>query len=80
MSFLGTQYHGWQRQLNALSIQEVMEKALSTILGEPIAVIGCGRTDTGVHAKQFFLHFELEEEKTRNGQSAGVPTEFISSS
>jgi len=67
MSFLGTQYHGWQRQLNALSIQEVMEKALSTILGEPIAVIGCGRTDTGVHAKQFFLHFELEEEKQEMG-------------
>ncbi len=67
MSWLGTKYHGWQRQKNALSIQEVMEKALTTVLGEKIDVIGCGRTDTGVHAKQFFLHFDLENEKQDMG-------------
>jgi len=55
----GTNYHGWQSQHNALSIQEVLNKALSTVLREPIETLGCGRTDTGVHAKQFYAHFDL---------------------
>jgi len=54
-------YHGWQIQPNAKSVQEVLENALSLLLGEKIAVIGCGRTDAGVHASQFFLHFEVSE-------------------
>jgi len=54
-------YHGWQIQPNAKSVQEVLEKALSLLLGEKIAVVGCGRTDAGVHASQFFLHFEVSE-------------------
>jgi len=58
LSYKGTKYHGWQVQPNALSVQEVMEKALSTILREKIAVVGAGRTDTGVHASFFVLHFE----------------------
>jgi len=58
LSYKGTHYHGWQVQPNALSVQEVMEKALSTILHEEIAVVGAGRTDTGVHASFFMLHFE----------------------
>ena len=60
-SYKGTNYHGWQVQPNAVSVQEVLEKALSTLLREPVSVIGAGRTDTGVHASYFVLHFELEQ-------------------
>ena len=58
LSYNGTNYHGWQKQPNAISVQEVLEKALSTILGETIVVMGAGRTDAGVHAKQLFAHFD----------------------
>ncbi|MCF8247731.1 MAG: tRNA pseudouridine(38-40) synthase TruA [Saprospiraceae bacterium] len=60
LAYKGTNYHGWQRQLNAPSVQQAIEEALSTILGTTIAVTGCGRTDTGVHASQYFLHFDFE--------------------
>jgi len=60
-SYKGTNYHGWQVQPNAVSVQEMLEKALSTLLREPVSVIGAGRTDTGVHASYFVLHFELEQ-------------------
>ena len=61
LAYNGTHYHGWQIQQNAVSVQEVLNKALSTILREPIETLGCGRTDTGVHAKQFFAHFDAEK-------------------
>lgn len=54
----GTAYHGWQNQPNAISVQEVLEKALSTILRHSIEVVGAGRTDSGVHARQMFAHFD----------------------
>lgn len=60
LSYKGTNYHGWQIQPNAISVQEVMEDALSKILREKIAVVGAGRTDTGVHASFFILHFDIE--------------------
>ena len=53
-------YHGWQNQPNAISVQEVIEKALSTLLGQETAIVGAGRTDAGVHAKQMFAHFNSE--------------------
>jgi tRNA pseudouridine38-40 synthase len=59
LTYDGTNYHGWQTQPNAVAVQEVLDKALSTILREPIETLGCGRTDTGVHAKEFFAHFDL---------------------
>jgi tRNA pseudouridine38-40 synthase len=62
ISFKGTQYHGWQIQPNAVSVQETVEKALSTILREEISVVGAGRTDTGVHASFYVLHFDTSEE------------------
>lgn len=62
LSYNGKAYHGWQNQPNAISVQEVLEKALSTLLKEKIAVVGAGRTDTGVHAKQMFAHFDITEE------------------
>ncbi|NLA15268.1 MAG: tRNA pseudouridine(38-40) synthase TruA [Bacteroidales bacterium] len=57
LSFNGTHYHGWQIQKNAPSIQASIEEALSRILGSATVVTGCGRTDTGVHAKDFRAHF-----------------------
>ncbi len=59
--FRGTNYHGWQRQLGSVTVQERMEYAVSTLLKSETACTGCGRTDTGVHASQFFLHFDAPE-------------------
>lgn len=58
LAYKGTNYHGWQRQPNAISVQEKIEEAFSTILNSAVEVVGCGRTDTGVHASQYFLHFD----------------------
>ncbi|MBT8272998.1 MAG: tRNA pseudouridine(38-40) synthase TruA [Bacteroidia bacterium] len=58
LSYNGSAYHGWQNQPNAITVQEVLEKALSTLLNENIAIVGAGRTDTGVHARQMFAHFD----------------------
>lgn len=60
-SFNGTNYHGWQIQPNASSIQEVLEDALSVLLKEKMSIVGCGRTDSGVHAEQFFAHFDTSQ-------------------
>ncbi|TYA58195.1 tRNA pseudouridine(38-40) synthase TruA [Formosa maritima] len=60
LSYNGKGYHGWQSQPNAISVQEVIEKSLSTLLNKPIAIVGAGRTDAGVHAKQMFAHFETD--------------------
>ena len=59
LSYDGTNYHGWQIQPNAISVQEVLDKALSKLCGEPVYSLGCGRTDTGVHAKEFYAHFDI---------------------
>ncbi|KJD31647.1 pseudouridine synthase [Tamlana sedimentorum] len=61
LSYNGTEYHGWQNQPNAISVQEVIEKALSTLLNTKISIVGAGRTDAGVHAKQMFAHFETDQ-------------------
>ena len=57
LEFFGKAYHGWQRQPEAITVQEVIESSLSTLLQEKIEVLGAGRTDAGVHAKQIFAHF-----------------------
>ena len=62
LSYKGTDYHGWQVQPNATSIQSEINKAISTIFNTEIEVTGAGRTDAGVHAKQMFAHFDLLEE------------------
>jgi tRNA pseudouridine38-40 synthase len=59
IAYNGTPYHGWQTQPNALAVQEVVDRALATYFREDIETLGCGRTDTGVHASQFFLHVDL---------------------
>lgn len=63
IAYNGTAYHGWQIQNNAISVQEVLNKALSTILRQEIETLGCGRTDTGVHATQLFAHLDINGEE-----------------
>ena len=58
LAFKGTKYHGWQIQQNAHSVQAELEHGLSTVFEEKIESTGCGRTDTGVHAKDFWAHFD----------------------
>lgn len=59
-AYNGANYHGWQVQPNAVTVQEVLDKALATVLRQPIETVGCGRTDTGVHAREFFAHFDFQ--------------------
>jgi len=61
ISYDGTDYHGWQIQPNATSVQETLQKALSILLRIPIEIIGAGRTDTGVHASRMVAHFEVDQ-------------------
>jgi len=58
LSYVGTNYHGWQSQPNAVTIQEQLEKALSLLLRSSVKITGAGRTDAGVHARQMYAHFE----------------------
>ena len=60
LSYKGTNYHGWQEQPNANTVQAEINRALSTIFNANIEVIGAGRTDTGVHANQMFAHFDCD--------------------
>ena len=62
LSYNGKNYHGWQIQPDAVSVQEKLNDALSTIFQEKIEVVGAGRTDSGVHASQMFAHFDIEKE------------------
>ena len=62
LRYKGKLYHGWQFQKNAPSVQEVVDEKLSMVLREKIETLGCGRTDTGVHAEDFYAHFETINE------------------
>jgi tRNA pseudouridine38-40 synthase len=62
IAYTGTHYHGWQNQANAVGIQEVVENALRKLLREKTAIVGSGRTDTGVHCVQQFFHADIEKE------------------
>lgn len=61
LSYDGTAYHGWQVQPNGISVQEEMQKALSTLLRQDIEIVGAGRTDAGVHARVMVAHFDFEQ-------------------
>ena len=60
LAYDGTSYHGWQIQPNGISVQEVLQKALATLLRQPVSITGAGRTDTGVHARMMVAHFDFE--------------------
>jgi tRNA pseudouridine38-40 synthase len=69
LAYNGTAYHGWQIQPNALSVQECLDKALTTYFRQSVSSLGCGRTDTGVHSTEFFAHVDLQDvsaDKVRN--------------
>lgn len=67
LAYRGTNYHGWQIQPNASSVQEEIEKRISRLMGnKPVSVVGCGRTDTGVHASYYVLHFDVDKELDTN--------------
>ena len=59
-AYNGTNYHGWQVQPKAISVQEVLTKAMNTLFREDFELIGAGRTDAGVHAKKMYAHFDTE--------------------
>ncbi len=61
LSYDGTNYHGWQVQPNGSSVQAELQRALSTLLRQPIEIVGAGRTDAGVHARKMVAHFDVEE-------------------
>lgn len=58
LSFKGTNYHGWQIQDNARTVQDELNSALSVLLRENVETTGCGRTDSGVHARHYTVHFD----------------------
>ena len=62
LSYLGTHYHGWQKQLDKISVQSQINHALETALQETVDVVGAGRTDTGVHASGYVAHFDCEQQ------------------
>lgn len=59
LAYHGKAYHGWQRQPNAVTVQEVVENALSIFFQDAVVIVGAGRTDSGVHARQLFAHFDI---------------------
>jgi len=59
LSYDGSLYHGWQTQPNAITVQELLDRAMSIFFRQSIETVGCGRTDTGVHATEFFAHFDV---------------------
>ncbi len=66
LSYLGTSFSGWQKQPNARSIQGELEHVFSTLLRQPTEVIGCGRTDAGVHARYFVAHIDINDTLPEN--------------
>lgn len=62
IAYNGTDFHGWQVQPNAKTVQGVLEQKLSMLLNQTVSIVGCGRTDTGVHASDYFFHFDLEKQ------------------
>jgi tRNA pseudouridine38-40 synthase len=81
LAFNGTKYHGWQVQPNAVTVQEVITKAVSVLTGEQVEITGAGRTDTGVHASFYVAHFDLNIKKDPdflcNKLNAFLPDDII---
>ncbi|QNL47715.1 tRNA pseudouridine(38-40) synthase TruA [Olivibacter sp. SDN3] len=83
LAFNGEAYHGWQIQHNANTVQEMLNIALSKLLRGAVETVGCGRTDTGVHAKQLYAHFDDNhgmiadnEDRILTGMNALLPRDI----
>ncbi len=72
ISYDGTAYHGWQSQPNALTVQDTLQKALFDVLGKETTVVGCSRTDAGVHAKEFCCHLDCDDNIPKSAFLLGV--------
>lgn len=74
LAYNGTDFHGWQIQPNGITVQECLDKALSTYFRQEVVSLGCGRTDAGVHATQFYAHIDLIDvtEKELKSSVTGV--------
>ncbi|MBR6291641.1 MAG: tRNA pseudouridine(38-40) synthase TruA [Bacteroidales bacterium] len=79
LAYNGANYNGWQTQPGLPTVQQTIEGALSTLLRQPVAVVGCGRTDTGVHASDFYAHFDVQESKSRRDEESKSNEDFLSS-
>jgi tRNA pseudouridine38-40 synthase len=84
LAYNGTPFFGWQRQPKQITVQEVLEDALTMFLKTSIELVGCGRTDTGVHAKQYFAHFNYDKplenaqcEKLQYQLNSFLPQEIV---
>ncbi|MFC2114430.1 tRNA pseudouridine(38-40) synthase TruA [Bacteroidota bacterium] len=64
ISFNGSNYHGWQIQPDAITVQQVMNEHIGVMIGEKVNCVGCGRTDAGVHAKNYLFHVDIKKELT----------------
>jgi tRNA pseudouridine38-40 synthase len=64
LAYDGTRYHGWQLQPNAIAVQQKLNEALTVLLRHPVETTGAGRTDTGVHARQLFVHIDVATAQT----------------
>ena len=60
LKYDGTAYHGWQVQKNACSVAQTLEEAAADVVGHPVHMTGCGRTDAGVHARTYVANFRTE--------------------
>lgn len=77
LSYNGQHYSGWQRQNNAISVQEVIEENLSKIFNDKIEIVGCGRTDAGVHAHQYYAHFDVTPKSLKGDFENNLPENFL---
>ncbi|QBN17939.1 tRNA pseudouridine(38-40) synthase TruA [Flavobacterium nackdongense] len=81
LAYNGSNYHGWQYQPNAPSVQETLNKAFSVIMNSEINLMGAGRTDTGVHAKEMYAHFDFESpfdaENTIHKLNSYLPKDIV---
>jgi tRNA pseudouridine38-40 synthase len=66
LAYDGTRFHGWQRQPNGTTVQQTLEEALTMMMRTPVLLTGAGRTDTGVHASEFYAHFDIRILFTRD--------------
>ncbi|MDD6213981.1 MAG: tRNA pseudouridine(38-40) synthase TruA [Firmicutes bacterium] len=81
LQYDGTNYHGWQTQENAVTVQEVVEKAIAAVIGARPKLVGCGRTDSGVHAMRYVCNFKSEthipERKLPLALNAHLPADIV---
>ena len=80
LAFDGSKYKGWQHQKNAKTVQDTITDAITTYLRKPVEITGCGRTDTGVHASNYYIHFDSDQELSINDIShlnAILPSDIV---